>query len=358
MSTENVVALLKSKFDISAAQVEPLSSLSNQVYKITTDDGAKYVFKMFSFKQNEIFRLHEQHALRSSKIADSYLYSDNLYRLERYIDNIEVAKADVISEPMSAFHMNCLARFNRSNAIVSDKPNLFYVVERSKTRLLDIMASNVAKLKDVALRREMTTKLQVINRVYEHYRQAAAPEALVLSHNDCYYRNFLFCAKERRLQLIDFEFAGYNPLGMDVLGLYTSYIFANEASEASRVSLCFDNLPSDAQFRRILRFYLFFYKYGEAYDGAEHDEQMMRMVEADNRFTEISDEEVNAILSRFGYYGALIEIFLIYWELYLCGSDESGFDYIGFAKLRYEILGFYMKRDGLDIKQFESQVGV
>lgn len=358
MSSESVAVteLLSSKFGMSVTRVERLSSLSNAVYAVTDSDGRRFVFKLLSFCPSEIFRLHERHALKHSRVAESFVHADELCRLERYIEHVEVRKAEIASAPMFGFHMSALGNFNRSSALVSATPNLFYVVERSKARLLGAMASNVERLRDAALRSELTGKLRVVHAVYEHYRERLVPERLVLSHNDCYYRNFLYSPGEARLQLIDFEFAGYNPLGMDVLMLYQDYIFAGESPDPKRVALAFDKLPSDAAFRRFLRVYLFFYKHGCA--ELPHDEHLLGVVEADERYAEISEDEVDAVLSRFGYFGVMMQIFFIYWELYCCGDEHCEFDYAGYAKLRYDMLAYFLARDGKDIREFESAEGL
>ena len=220
------------------------------------------------------------------------------------------------------------------------------------------MVMNILKLKDIDLQRELIGQFEVVNRVYEHYRSVAEPELLVLSHNDVYNANFLFCSRTSRLKLIDFEFSGYNPLGMDVLLLYVNMLFVYKSSDSKEVVADFSILPTEEQFRRIIRLYLFFYKHGKDYEDFPQDEAFTALIESDPLYADIPDDEVEAVIARFGYMGALIQIFFIYWALIRCGDENCEFDYTSYVKPRYDILSHFLTLDGLDIREFENQAGI
>ena len=354
MTEDELIKLLNDKLSIDACKLEPLEGLSNRVYKVVATDGKKYVFKVLSHNPKEIFRLFEDHAIKLSQTSDLILYNDKRYRLERYIDHENISKQEFMKEPMCIFQLYCIARFNSCNSIVSDKPNLLYIVENSKAELMDILAKRIAGIKDAKLREEITSKVEVVNRVYEHYRARAKEEKLVLSHGDCYYRNYLYSTDDRQLYLIDYEYAGYNPLGMDVLVLYQEYMTDYDADHPPGPKALYENLPDDDTFRRLLRFYLYFYKYNAELKGLKHDDAFVKKVEADQRFNDISKDEVEAILQRFGYYGVLTQIFFFYWALYLLELDGVDFDYIRFCQLKYELLGYFLGKNGMSIAAFED----
>lgn len=358
MSFKDVSNILKEKFNVTAVEIDLLDGLSNKVYKVTDANNQKYVFKILSYNPNEIFRLFERHAIKKSKANEIYIYDDLHHRLERYIEHQIVDKQTFIKEPMCIYQMYCLAKFNKCNTISSDRPNLFYIVENSKQKLTDALNANILKIDDWGLRNEIRAKLAVVNRVYEFYRLRCKEEPLVLSHNDCYYRNYLYSTQEQQLFLIDYEYAGYNPLGMDVLVLYQEYMCNYEVDSPPGPNVVYSDFPSDDTFRRLLRFFLYFYKYMDDLIELKHDKEFVKIVESDKRFSEISDVEVEAILGRFGYYGVMTQVFFFYWALYLFEIKGIDFDYVRFSKIKYEMLGFFLKRDGLDIKDFEKEVGV
>lgn len=355
MSDQKVVKLLKEKFDMTIVKVTPLAGLSNQVFKVKTDDGQKYVFKILSYNPNEVFRRFERHALKKSKASELLIHNDKHHRLERFIKNEDVKRETFMQEPMCLYQMYCLARFNQSSSVESSRPNLFYLVESSKEQLRKILDKSIEGIKDEAMRGLIKQKLAVVDRVYEYYRTKCETETLVLSHNDCYYRNYLYSIQERQMFLIDYEYAGYNPLGMDVLVLYQEYLCNYETEKPPGKDVLYNDFPNDAQFRRLLHYYLYFYKNMDNLADLKHDETFVKTVESDPKFKEVSDGEIEAILKRFGFFGVLCQVFFFYWALYLPSIEDVDFDYHRFALIKYELLGFFLKRDGNDIREFEKE---
>ena len=51
---------------------------------------------------------------------------------------------------------------------------------------------------------------------------------MVLCHNDLFYYNFLYKPHKDDFEIIDFEYAGYNPLGHDLMNLLNERILNYE----------------------------------------------------------------------------------------------------------------------------------
>lgn len=356
MEYDDIKKMLQEKCNINAKKIIPLAGLSSRVFKVETYDNKNYVFKIFTQDASQIFKLLERHAIKKAHYKELLIVDTEEHRLENYIEHVEVDKQTFMKEPMCLYQMYCLAKFNKCNSVVSERPNLFYIVENSKQQLYDVMNKNIAKIEDKAARIRVSEQLAVVNKVYDYYRQKCKPETLVLSHNDCYYRNYLYSPKERQLFLIDYEYAGYNPLGMDVLVLYQEYLCDYEAKKPPGNTILYSDFPNDVSFRRLLRFHLYFYKYMEDLSELKHDDNFTKTVEADPRFHAIGDNEIEAVLARFGYFGVLCQIFFFYWAVYLFNVKDIDFDYVKFAGIKYELLDFFLKRDGSSIKLFEEEV--
>lgn len=354
MPHEQVAHLLREKFNINPVDIVMLDGLSNQVFKVTDKDGKKYMFKILSYNPEEIFRLFEQHAIEMSKGNDIMIYNDEKHRLENFIDNEVIQREEFLKEPLNIFQLYCIARFNKCHSVASDKPNIFYITEKSKGKLWQILKENASKIEHPEARDEIERMLDVTERVYEHYRARSSKETLVLSHGDCYYRNYLYSTENKQLFLIDFEYAGYNPLGMDVVILNQEYMVEYEGDVVPGLEIKYNDFPNDDSFRRLYRFYLFFYKHGDDFKDTKHTQEFVDMVESDPRFKAIPDEEIESLIKRIGYFGVLTQIFFFFWALYLFKIDGIDFDYVSFAKLKYEMLGYFLSKDGIDIKKFEN----
>lgn len=81
---------------------------------------------------------------------------------------------------------------------------------------------------------------------------------MVLSHNDMFYYNFLYEIHREDFVIIDFEYAGYNPLGMDFMNLYNERLINYDKFEIEE-----NMLPSDEETESHIRFFLYSYYYPE-----------------------------------------------------------------------------------------------
>ena len=63
---------------------------------------------------------------------------------------------------------------------------------------------------------------------------------MVLCHNDLFYYNFLYRTDEDDFVVIDYEYAGYNPLGMDIMNLFNERVL-----DYDNLGLALDRYPTN-----------------------------------------------------------------------------------------------------------------
>lgn len=62
---------------------------------------------------------------------------------------------------------------------------------------------------------------------------------MVLCHNDLFYYNFLYKVEEDDFVIIDYEYSGYSPLGMDLMNLYNERLL-----DYDKLEIIYDKYPT------------------------------------------------------------------------------------------------------------------
>ncbi len=181
-----------------------------------------------------------------------------------------------------------------------------------KHRILNRINKNLDSISDPSRKNLMIDLFEKVNKLFYEYKYKVKKEKLYLAHNDPNPTNFLFLSDQNRFKLIDFEYAGYNPFGMDVLNLINEYMINYKVENSPDSKIYYENFPKKDFLLLLIRYYIYFSKN----DIPDMNLTNIKCVQYDIRFTSIEESEVKNIYDRFNYFGILCNIFWFYWALY------------------------------------------
>jgi thiamine kinase-like enzyme len=326
-----------------------LGGLSNHVFKIVSDEKTEFIFKILISEADDPFKWHEKECLPYIyKVLPPPVFESPKYRIEACIPNIEPPMNHFLTPPASCLVTRSLAKFNSLHSIRGEKPNLFRILDADRDKIYGDIEANLpqASPEDRQLYRQQMARLESLLQVLEN---EYVFEELVVSHNDLFYRNIMIDISRNRYQIIEFEYVGYNPLGMDLYQFVNEWLndYETEGEGASGgVKLVMENYPSDARIREMVRFFLFFYENWQKFEGRPDDEALVAEVRESEAFKAISDERVEQIAVLFPYFAILANTFWYYWGLSIFKTEGIDMDYAGFSKLKFLMIEIFVEKLG------------
>ena len=130
---------------------------------------------------------------------------------------------------------------------------------------------------------------------------------IVLCHNDLLLKNFI--KNEKGIELIDFEYSGYN---------YRAFDIANHFNEWCGFDLNWDNFPSEDTQKRFLKAYLEAY-----YDSNKKDEKDL-------------EKEINNMVEDIKWFDLASNFYWGTWALIQAALSSIDFNYCDYGRLRFK----------------------
>ncbi|KAG6583004.1 Choline/ethanolamine kinase [Phytophthora cinnamomi] len=143
---------------------------------------------------------------------------------------------------------------------------------------------------------------------------AQVPSPMVLSHNDLQYGNIMKNDAGDAV-LIDFEYTSYNPRGYDLGNHFCEWAYDYHKTVNAHLG-DFTKYPTEEQQRNFCRAYL------AGKDGDEND---------------VSESDVEQLRLEANTYALLSHVFWTIWGYIQAAQSEINFDFLGYAKCRYEV---------------------
>jgi thiamine kinase-like enzyme len=338
MLEDQVYQIFESRTGKKIAKLKKLNGLSNHVFKVIDGEGVSWIFKILRADHTDPFKKLERIAMNLvAEIDNSLIFDDEHYRIEKFIPNDETTFAQVMHPVERLKIMRAIAGFNRLQKIDNSKPNLYRIIENDSKPLFDKIKSNLSLL-DQKARDEFRVMLADVQQIAHSIQVKFKADSMVISHNDIFYRNVIYDNHKNRYVLIDFEYGGYNPLGMDVFQFVSEFLIDYDVEETPYFKLVVHNYPSEESLKEMIRFYLFFYDHAELVSGKPDTDELISHIRTLPQFKEIGEHRVQEIHSMFPYFGVITNIFWFYWGLYIFRIENINLDYVEFARAKYRMV--------------------
>lgn len=328
-----------------AVSIRKLDGLSNHVYKVRDEDGELWIFKILLAESNDPFKKMDQIATTLlAEMKNAKFYEDHKFHIEKFIPNDDTTLEQVMNLSESLKIMRAVSEFNQLSKIESGNPNLFHILRKDSEVLMSKIHLNLQKIDEFS-RAEFLAMLADVESMIPILKKSYKFESLVLSHNDLFYRNIIFGTEKRRYVLIDFEYTGYNPVGMDIFQLVNEFLIDYNVSEPPHFKVQMEMFPKEEYLRELIRFYLFFSEHRKLVEEMPDENEMLDFVRGTAQFKAVSEDKVSEILALFPYFGVITNMFWFYWGLYLFKIENIPMNYVEFARAKYMM-----------VKHFQSQL--
>jgi thiamine kinase-like enzyme len=344
MIEDQVSQIFHEKTGKKTKSVRKLNGLSNHVFKVRDEDNQLWIFKILLAESKDPFKKMERIAINLvADMENAKVYDDHKYRIERFIPNEDTTLEQVMSPLESLKIMRAISEFNQLSCIEADSPNIFHLLRKDSPMLFAKINANLQKVGS-ELRSEFTAMLLDVEAITNKLHDAYKFDSLVLSHNDLFYRNIILDSDKNRYVLIDFEYAGYNPFGMDVFQFVNEFLIDYNHPEPPFFKLQMDQYPKEAYLRELIRFYFFFWQHKELVADMPDSDSMLDFVRASPEFKAIEEKKVSEILGLFPYFGVITNMFWFYWGLYLFKVENISLDYVEFSKAKYQMIKYFQSQ--------------
>jgi len=166
-------------------------------------------------------------------------------------------------------------------------------------------------------------------------------DSVVFSHNDLHSQNILLLNKTNKLVLIDYEYSAYNYRGYDIANLFNESIINYGYEQYPYYTIEEKNYPSSYDIVDFIKYYLFFYKFGDEQGVDEilflNDESSMKKFIEDRYDMKEFNLEVERIFEEVRVCAMLSHYYWILWSVIVSKNPEINFDYIHYAHSRLKI---------------------
>ena len=320
-----------------------LDGYSNSVFFALDSKDNKFVFKFHSKEKKNPFKILENHVLKL--INFKYIFEEGNLTMEKFIENRTFSHEEMFLEKNLILALFPIA-VNKKKEIESKNPNLFFIFEKNKNKIFTKISQNIEIIKKSSKKKEIISQFSKINKIMQFYNQSLKTRKMVLSHNDLIYKNILFKKKKKNFFLIDFEYSGYNPKGMDIFSLLNEHLIDYYCKDVPDRHVLFKKFPSDDLLKKLIKFYLFFFKFGHLYLEKEQNQAFLKEIQQDEKFKEIENFEINEIFEEFNFFGIITNLFWYYWALYFFDNEDIEFNYVRFSECKFDCVCFFLERDG------------
>lgn len=340
---------IKNKFEslskMKALKIQKMEGYSNLVFKIFTESNDNYIFKKILSKGNNPFKSREKSLLVFIRqIWQNPIFESEEYFIEKAI-NCNYLSDDYINQKNNCLYiMRSISKFNKLHKTTSEKPNLFYILENYGDSLFQEIYKNLAQ-ENQEVQVKIKNNLEKVNCIIDSIKHHFDFECLVLSHNDIYFKNILFDLDVKNHVLIDFEYVGFNPFGMDVFSFLNEKIMDYNENSSNFLKQNFNVYPPENEVKEMIKFYIFFYEFESKYKNWPDNEFLISEIRNSNEFQSIDQNRIEKVFQNFDYFGVIVNSFWFYWCLEIGRKNKHiNFDYYEFSNSKMEmILHFHSK---------------
>lgn len=93
--------------------------------------------------------------------------------------------------------------------------------------------------------------------------------------------------------------------------------------------------PASYEIRKLIRYYLFFDKYGDEFYGDTDDLSHLEKIEHDGRLLDIAGHDIDTYYNNLDFYGALYNMYWSLWALYTYKKPNNRLDYVRYGLDRH-----------------------
>lgn len=151
---------------------------------------------------------------------------------------------------------------------------------------------------------------------------------LVVCHNDLFWENLLQEPSKKRLHSIDFEFAGINYLGSDVISLVSELLIDYSSNKDSFAP---EDCPSKQDIHQMLRFYLFLFENRSILRELDDSSEMVGSVLNSKEYQAFESPLLADLIKAVPLIFKLLNIFWIWRSFYILDKTESEVDYLSWS---------------------------
>lgn len=341
---EIVTKIFEKKTKQTVLSITRMEGLSNYVFKVTDKSDTNYIFKILVSDNSDPFKLGERHCLQFIyNIYPKPIWENSKYRIENCIHCLPPRLEEIMDPNNQLLVLRSIAKFNKQDKIKSNKPNLFFILEKHQFELENSIREKMLLMnpeKKMRCEKQLVRIQRLLNSLQNYFNF----EEQILSHNDLFFRNILFDQQRKVFQLIDFEYVGYNPFGMDIFHFINEWLVDYNYPQEPFYKLSLENYPGDDQIRLMIHFYLFFYKHADLIEGFEENAKLLEFVRTTKEFSLITQTEISAIFDLFPYFGIITNVYWYYWALRIFKLEGINFDYAEFANSKFEMVANFVRQ--------------
>ncbi len=342
---EKINEIFKENFGTNVLDVKRLNGCSNVVFRVEDSKGNKYVFKFHGEEKENPFKLLEKHVLKS--VEYEFVYEKGDISIEKFIEGESIPYRELKKKEFYTLSMlHPIANMNKKKFVESRYPNLFYIFECSQNLIFEKISLKINSIKNNLLRERIIDQFERINKVFFFYEKSLKQEKMVLSHNDLVYTNLIYKMPQKEFILIDFEYSGYNPMGMDIFNIINEDLIDYNCDDCPNRRVLFENYPKDDTIKELIHFYLYFLEFGHTLLNYQHDSKFIESIREDPRFQNIKESEILKLFNRFPYFGVITNIYWYYWSLYWFENKDINFNYLKFSECKFDCVEFFLKLEG------------
>ena len=178
--------------------------------------------------------------------------------------------------------------------------------------------------------------------------------SVTFCHNDIHAFNILSLNKDKKLVLIDFEYADYNYRAYDIVNLFTEATIVYDTPEYPFYELDEQKFPARQELYDFVKHYLFFYKFRMTDDKAKsfmEDEDKLTKYLTEKYNVEDFIEEVEEIMQEVNACRLFTHYYWILWAIIMSKGGNGSLEHLHYAHKRYEVY------QGLKAKHFSREAG-
>ena len=187
-------------------------------------------------------------------------------------------------------------------------------------------------------------RLAEVNKILDHLdwyfdnviKKHDLKEKLVFKHNDLLNGNIVYDESTKRINLIDFEYNGFGFFCTEIYNILIEATYDYSDDIKGGFSQDLSILPGADEVKQLIKYHLFFTRYGNKYMDTEDTEEVLAEVEKDENMSKISDEEIESYYKNYGFYSSFADLYWTLWAFYMFHKPGCELDYIAFGFSRYK----------------------
>ena len=326
-------------------------SFGHRNYYIEFDDDTKYVLKIYI--KGKFVSVAQDDKLRTEYLCKSEYYKKLVqidtpkYTFFKYINGKCLSSADVRDQTIRLLCMKRLAEFHRIGQSKNPNDHFFFDIWKKKEARFERIRKNFSKNERKEQVERILSHLEFF--VKELFMNNKFKNELVYCHNDIFSENILWDTVNKKYMIIDFEDIGFSNFLSDISDfmLETTLEYSdNEMTGYKRDLSCY---PKMEEVKRMIRFYLFFYRFGDKYFEGTDLPENIEIYENDSNMKKITKKEVDKYYEQWDFNGALMACKWVMWAFYEYKREGFKLDYASIGFDWYSLFQLHMNNMGYDV---------